>query len=97
MQYYDENDSLAFDPEPPEVFIPSCPWMNVVKNSIGFESPFDMPTKNFMRSREAGNLGQVADENDPYRHPGEDFTKMCNFRYIPNKLFNIQIVYENEV
>ncbi|EAX86120.1 hypothetical protein TVAG_320810 [Trichomonas vaginalis G3] len=93
MMMYDENDSLAFDREPPEVFIPSCPWMSVVKHSIGFESPFDLPSKSFMKSREVNFVGENGDENQA---PGEDFTKLCSFRYIPNKLFNINIVYENE-
>ena len=89
------TDSLIFDPEPQEGIILECPWMKLIKKDQDSLTDFPLPY-----NERALDFG--FDEPDDSFFPqtslpiGEDFVKKCNFRYIPGKLFNTQIVYFDE-
>ena len=90
-----ENDSLAFDQEAADVFIPSCPWMKIPRKEIAMntEEGFSNTGRGGVRSRDL-NFG--FDDAISQYVPGEDFIKTCCFKYVPNKLFNLQIINEDE-
>ena len=91
-----DNDSLAFDEERPEQFIPKCPWMKVTKIEFATETERELSNMEGggIRSRDIGAFAE--DDALSQYVPGEDFVKTCNFIYVPNKLFNLQIFNENE-
>lgn len=87
----DEYDSLAYDPEFPETYIPDCPWMHTVKHDIGFDTIYSQASA-------AGDLNYIDINNGHvyfrYHHVpvGEDFKKRNCFVYLPNRLYNQQII-----
>lgn len=96
MLNYDtqEYDSLAFDPEDEEGFIPSCPWMSVVKKEIASSTVYPQPIISRGIDYEIDSSDFTYYNQEPVQI-GDDFSKRCEFKYIPNKLFNMQIVYDN--
>ena len=87
----DDYDSLAYDPEPPEMYIPSCPWMYPAKHDIGLDTIYSQP----LVARDLDYVEHDADQ--PYFRydpvpAGDDFKKKNCFVYIPNRLYNQQII-----
>ena len=90
---WSENDSLAFDQETPDVFIPNCPWMKIPRKQI--ETNTEEGFSSMGRGRTRGIDIQFDDSLSQYV-PGEDFMKTCCFKYVPSKLFNLQIINQDE-
>ena len=88
-----ENDSLAFDQEAPEVFIPSCPWMKIPRKEISTNTEEGFSATGRSRTRD---LNFTFDDAASQFVPADDFVKYCCFKYVPGKLFNLPIVHEDE-
>ena len=89
------GDSLAPDGEIDDDFAIDCPWMQNVYKNVVVNTEFDRLT-----GAKSRNIDVDLDESESSIFKasvipaGPDFKKKCNFRFLPGKMFNLQVQYE---
>ena len=91
------HDSLAPTGELDEDFVVDCPWMETVLKNVDVNTEFE---KDVLKSR-CIDVDLDESESSIFKAsvipPGPDFKKKCNFRFLPGKMFNLQVQYENQM